>query len=501
MHWIFTALQKRWGLSLILVIVVLGIIFLSYGSTNGSAHWVTATVEEGTVSRITSVSGTLKATQTARLAFPMNGTIEAIRVAEGYTVSEGDEIAVLFHNDLKAEYESAQAAFTIAKANYDELVNGLRPEERAVAETRVKIAEEELIRITREYDERVENAYRTLLSSNLVARPVKKDANGTAPTVGGTYTCAEGTYTLSLFRSNADSGYSYHLRGLETGSGAAYTDSPAPLGTCGLTLQFADENYTEAEWTITIPNTESASYVTNLNAYNLARTTRTNAIRAAEQDLELAQRSDTLDTATPRPEALARAEAQVRQATAHIETVRAQIEDHVLTAPFSGVITRIDSVTGESANGEPVITMVSDQAFELTALIPEIDVTRVTVGQKARVIFDARQEETLEATVLRVSPLAREINGVSYFEAALALTTPVDWLRGGLNADIDIILDTRESVLRIPKRFLIEEAGNTSVLVPNGKETKSLPVSVKFSGNDGFVEIEGLTRGDTVIAP
>jgi HlyD family secretion protein len=273
------------------------------------------------------------------------------------------------------------------------------------------------------------------------------------------------------------------------------------MGACGLTIQFGISNYAAEDWTITIPNTESASYLTNLNAYNLARTERTNAIRAAEQELELAKKNEMVDTAAPRSEALVRAQARLRQASAQIASVQAQIDQHKLTAPFGGIITRIDTVVGESVGTEPIITMVSDSAYELIALIPEIDITRVEVGQTVDVVFDARQEETLVARVSRVSPLAREINGVSYFEATLLLETPAPWLRGGLNADIDIKLDVRENVLRIPTRFILEEDGQTSVLIPDGNKTRSVPVTIQFSGNDGFVVVEGLTRGDTVVAP
>lgn len=501
MRRVLRALQKHWKMALLSAVVLPVSVWSFFGDSNGSPERVTTTAERGTVNRITSISGTLKATQTARLGFPSTGILESISVVEGETVSKGHHLAVLAHADLIAEYEEARAAFRIAQADYDELIEGMRPEERDVAQTKVAIAEEELIRVTREENERVESAYRTLLSSDLVARPEDRESDDIAPLVSGTYTCGEGAYTLSLFRSGAQSGYSYRFSGLESGVSTAYSDTPGLLGTCGLTVQFGGQSYDSAEWTIAIPNKESDSYVTNMNAYNLARTARDNAISGAEQDLALAKQTDTLGNAAPRSEALTRASARVSQAAARVAAVQAQIDDHTLIAPFSGIITSIEPIVGEPVGSDPVVTMISYEAFELTALIPEIDVTRVTSGQKARVIFDARQEETLSATVLRISPLAREINGVSYFEAALMLDTAVDWLRGGLNADIDIVLESAEDVVRIPQRFLIEESGAAFVLIPDGKKTQRVPVSVTFSGNDGFVAVEGLQSGDTVVAP
>ena len=465
-------------------------------------NWVTATVDTGTVSKVISVSGTMNATKSADLSFPQGGIVESIKVAEGDFVAQGTELIVLEHDALTAEYQDARAALSIAEADQRELISGLRPEEREVNATKVAIAKEELARVTKSSNDKVENAYRTLLSSDLEVRPIDKDNDDTAPTVTGTYTCSAGTYTLSLFRSGSKSGYSYRLSGLENGTYTAYTESPGALGTCGLSIQFAPSaSYSNAEWTITIPNTESSTYVTNNNTYILAQTERDNAVRSAEQNLKLAEQNALLNNAVPREEALARERARVLQAEARMKKIQAGLKDRTLTAPFDGTVTHVAPVPGETVGLEPVITMVSKDVFELTALVPEIDVTKIMVGQKARVVFDARVDETLMASITFISPLAHEIDGVSYFETKLILDAPSSWLQSGLNADIDIIIDTHENVTRIPSRFLVTEGDAHSVLFPNGTVTKSVPVELVFEGNDGYVEVTGINPSDTIVAP
>lgn len=485
-----------------LILIIGAIIFFTIQKKNEVPAWTTDTVSQGTVRNIISVSGAVDAIGSADLAFPVSGILESLSVKEGDHVTKGQLLATLVHSDLKAEYQDAQASLRIAEANKDELVNGLRSEERDVSRTTAEIAKEELTRVTNEQNDRVKNAYRTLLSSDLQARPQKSDDADTPPVISGTYTCTEGTYTIETYSSSARSGYSYKLSGIESGTFTAYTESPSPLGACGLQILFAEGvAYGKATWVIEIPNTKSSSYVTNLNSYKLALTQRDNAIHEAEQKLTLAEQNNVLDNATPRAEALAREEGKVLQAQARLSVIEAQIQDHILYAPFDGTITNIDPVPGEALTATPAVTMVSNDAFALTALIPEIDVTKVTIGQKADVVFDARQSETLPATVLFISPLAKEVDGVSYFEAKLTLDQNVDWLRSGLNADVDIIVESRDNVTRIPKRYVGGQEGAYTVLIPNGKETKILPISVPFTGNDGFVQVEGISVGDTIIAP
>lgn len=498
MHVLF---RKRYtyGIAAIIIFVVLLIVVFS---RDKAPEWITDTVTEGPVQNIISVSGVIDAVGTAELAFPVTGTVESIAVKEGDTVSAGDELARIFHNDLKADYQDAEAALQIAIADKDELLNGIQQEERAVSATTLTIAQEDLTRTTNEQYDKVNNAYRTLLSLGLEAEPDNKGTNATAPVITGTFTCKEGAYRLDMFSSGSQSGYSYRLSGLENGTYSAYTQAPAPLGKCGLFIQFSETGrYSNTSWTITIPNTKGASYITNLNAYNLALTQKTNAITEAEQKLLLAQQNNALTVAAPRSEAIRREEARVLQAKARLSVIGVQMQDHIIKAPFNGVVTSIDSVPGETVGNEPVITMVSEEDFTLTALIPEIDITEINIGQKAHVVFDARQNEILPATVFFISPLAKEIDGVSYFEAKLSLDQEYSWLKSGLNADIDVVLESRENVTRIPKRYLVENEGSYSVLVPRGKNATSVPVTVTFIGNDGFVEIEGLSVGETVIAP
>ena len=502
MQKVLSFFRAHWIRILFLLLLAVGAGIYVQNKRTEVPNWVTTSVETGTVSKVISVSGTMNATKSANLSFPSGGTVESIKVKEGDFVSQGTELIILEHDALTAEYQDARAALLIAQADQRELVTGLRPEERAVNDTKVAIAKEELARVTKSSNDKVANAYRTLLSADLVARPVDKDNDDTAPTVTGTYTCDAGTYTLSLFRSGSQSGYSYRVTGLEAGTYTAYTETPGNLGTCGLSIQFeTGVSYGNEDWTITIPNTESSSYVTNSNAYILAQTERDNAVRSAEQNLKLAEQNALLDTATPREEALARESARVLQAEARVKKIQVGLKDRILTAPFDGTITHVTPVPGETVSTLPVITMVSKDVFELTALVPEIDVTKIASGQQARVVFDARVNETLMATITFISPLAREIDGVSYFETKLILDTPSSWLQSGLNADIDIIIDTHENVTRIPSRFLVTEGTDHHVLFADGKMTKSIPVTLVLEGNDGYVEVTGINPGDTIIAP
>ena len=497
-------LQSRsWYLTgaFILIAIALWLLFSVFSTKQ--VEYVTALVERGDIVEIVSVSGVVEAQNTAELAFPVTGIVTELFVTEGDVVEAGDVLATLASARLVAERNDAIAALQKAQADKAELIAGPRGEARTVTDTTVNNAESELARVITEQDELVENARKAMLSASLEALTADSSEDATPPVVSGSYSCdQEGTYTIEVFGSGSRSGYSYRVSGLESGTYTAFTESAGAFGNCGLFLQFsANQNYNLSQWTIIVPNQRSSQYIANVNAYELALEQRDNAITAAENNLSLATNEATLANAAPRSEEVVRADAAIAQARAKVAVIDAELADRSIVAPFAGIITDTNILPGETAPNSPVITLLANDEFELEIRIPEIDITKIATQQNTEIIFDAQDDELILGTIDFISPLATEIDGVAYFEAMITFDTPPDWLRAGLNADVNIIVDKRENVLRLPNRFVTETETGATVLLPGEKMLLETPVSIGFSGNDGFVELLDLAEGTEVIAP
>lgn len=466
-------------------------------------EYVTTTVERGNVQQLVSVSGVIQAEQSADLAFPTTGIVASVQVERGDVVAAGAVLVTLEARALQADRQDAVAARTRAVATRDELLAGPQAESRAATSETVAFKEATLATIKATQADLVANAYRTLLSSNLEATTNDPEEEAIAPIISGTYNCSsEGVYTLTLYSSGADSGYSYRLTGLESDTSVASIEQPTPFGTCGLRALFdGNSRYSNTVWTIEIPNKQSAQYITNRNAYSLALTQAENAIALAEQDIQLAKANADNTNAPARSESITRANADIASANARIARVDAQIADRTIRAPFAGTISNIDILPGETVTTAPVVTILASAAFELTARIPEIDIGKLEVGQATNVQFDARAGETLTGAVSFISPQATEIDGVAYYEAIITLDEIPTWMRSGLNADIDIVIVNATDSLRVPKRFVTETDGAYYVLTKSGDLVATTTVNVLLSGNDGYIAITGVHEGDTLVAP
>ncbi len=240
-----------------------------------------------------------------------------------------------------------------------------------------------------------------------------------------------------------------------------------------------------------------------------ARVARRESDRAAslvERKLvstELAERA--AGEAEAREAACRAAGEQIRVGQARVEAARARLERTMLRAPFAGTVAEINGEIGEFVTPSPVgiptppaVDVVDTSCIYITAPIDEVDAPRVREGMPARVTLDAFRDRSFKAHVRRVAPYvldtekqARTVEvEAEVDEAGDALLLP------GYSADVEVILDERADVLRIPTRALLE--GRRVYVLEDGR-VRAREVATGL-GNWEYTEITGgLEAGARVI--
>ncbi|MCA9358982.1 HlyD family efflux transporter periplasmic adaptor subunit [Candidatus Kaiserbacteria bacterium] len=460
-------------------------------------------VINGNIEQTVTVSGKIEANKITRLGFPVTGTIQQVYKVAGEKVVEGDIIASITNETQIAEYNSALERLRFFEQQKKAVVRGSIDEERSVSKTNVQIAEANLAKIEAEYEQALQNARKQLLSSNLQAYPEYKYNDDVPPTISGNYLCEnEGTYTISIFKSSANSNNSYKLSGLATGTFESNIDTAQPLGDCGLYIQFdADEFYRNSDWTVEIPNKRNPAYVSIKNDYDLLVTQRDNAIKLAKEDIVLAQNMENLTGASPTSEAIAQADANIAQARAQLALQEARIADFTIRSPFAGVVSAVDMKIGEPAGPQHTVTVVFEGEYELKAKVPEIDITKISVGDSVKVNFDANPEKQYEAKVTFISPVSTSVAGVSYYDAQIQLLEDIPWMREGLNADIEVVSASKSNANIVPKRFVFIEDNKTYVLKKDGEQAIKTEVKTGLTSTDGMIELLDLPIGTVILLP
>ena len=199
---------------------------------------------------------------------------------------------------------------------------------------------------------------------------------------------------------------------------------------------------------------------------------------------------------------IAAAEATVRQMEASLQMARIRLDQTVLRAPFTGLVTHTFANVGEFvAVGKPILHLVDPTSLYIKAVIDEADALKVRVGHRALVTMDAFQGQRLEGGVAEISPVissARQESRTSEVKIRLADTIA---LKPGYSADIEIIVQEVANVLMVPTHVILERERGKYVQLVTADRVQERPIRVGASNWDFSEVTAGLQEGDRVVIP
>jgi HlyD family secretion protein len=198
------------------------------------------------------------------------------------------------------------------------------------------------------------------------------------------------------------------------------------------------------------------------------------AEREAQRQTRLLQRKlvseevadRTLTDARSRRAACGAAEASIQVSESRVAVAQAALERTRLRAPFSGVVAEVNAEVGEFATPSPLgiqtlpaIDLVDGSCLYVSAPIDEVDAPAVQTGMKAKVTLDAFPNRHWSGTVRRIAPyvLEREKQARTVdMEVIIDNPTEFAGLLPGYSADIEVLLASREDVVRVPAQAVLE---------------------------------------------
>ena len=240
-----------------------------------------------------------------------------------------------------------------------------------------------------------------------------------------------------------------------------------------------------------------------------------NAEKEAKRQGELRERG----FVSPSKEEAARTDAEVRRAAcvtsradvaaaeAKFKATRIEQGRVALYAPFAGTVAKIVGELGEYSTPSPpgvptppAIDLIDDSCLYVKAPMDEVDAPRIAAGQSVRIRLDALPGQTLAGTVRRVAPYVSAVEKQARtvdIEADFSDPAAAGKLLVGYSADVEIVLDRRADVLRIPTAA-IQEGGRVLLLNAAGKlEERRIKSGL---ANWEFTEVSaGLQAGELLV--
>lgn len=463
--------KKRliWG---VIILAVVAIIISSIASGGGApANIVTDTVKKQHIEQTVLSTGQVVSSVDLSLSFQSSGVVRQVLVEEGQKVRAGQTLATL-------DQASARASLNSALANYNKILDGASDEDVQVSKAAVAAAETTL-----------KNAYAAMLNSGLEAIPVQENSSDGTITVTGVYNgTAQGEYRILIDGSD----YKVLNKNLEDGPTPDPKDIvrsvPIAIGTHGLYVNFSSTGNFDGgdRWTISIPNTQASTYLTNLNAYE-----------SAKSSLEQARAALALKQAEARP-------ADIQAAQAQVASAQAIYDNTMVRAPSDGTITRVDTRVGEQAVASQEVMILQDIGnLYAEANVSEADIASIQVGQEVDYTFDALgPDKHFKGKVLTVNPASTVISGVVNYKVTASIDDAPD-IKPGMTANMTVMVAAKEGVLAVPSNAILNKNGGRYVRVVDDVKKKTYheeEVKTGLNADGGLVEItSGLEEGQEIV--
>jgi len=201
------------------------------------------------------------------------------------------------------------------------------------------------------------------------------------------------------------------------------------------------------------------------------------------------------------------ANASVEVSQARLSVVEAALDRTRLTAPFAGTVAEVNGEVGEFVTPSPVgiptppaVDLMDTSCLYVSAPMDEVDAPEIRVGMPALISMDSIPDRKFDGRVRRVAPYVLETE-----KQARTVDVEVDFLcpadcanmMPGYSADIEVILRSQESTLRIPTEALLE--GNKVMLFGSDGVLHERGVETGLSNWEWTEVKSGLAEGDEVV--
>jgi HlyD family secretion protein len=237
--------------------------------------------------------------------------------------------------------------------------------------------------------------------------------------------------------------------------------------------------------------------------------------RDAERSKELMQKgfisSQQLDRALTdaqsRQASCDAARSDIAQSKSRIKVVETGLERMVLRAPFAGIVADISGELGEYATPSPpgiptlpAVDLIDDSCLYVSAPIDEVDAAKVKLGQRSRITLDAIKGRNFAGKVKRIAPYVLELEKQARtveVEVEFAELPKTENLLVGYSADVEIVHEVRDKVLRIPTQTLME--GKRVLLYQSNGKLAERNVVTGLANWEYTEVISGLNEGDQIV--
>lgn len=187
-------------------------------------------------------------------------------------------------------------------------------------------------------------------------------------------------------------------------------------------------------------------------------------------------------------------------AIAQQELAEAQwaVEKTTFRAPFAGRVTaRLTQVGHHVRPGDELFQITDFEPLIAKIYLPEKDVLGLVEGRNVRIRLNADAAVDFSGRIRQISPVVDTSTGT--VKITIEANEPPADVRPGSFVTVDIVRETRQGALLLPREAVIRELQKTHVFVARDGEAERREVRLGLEEGDRVEALSGLEAGESVI--
>ncbi len=501
--------------SIVLLVLIAGGSYWYYEANITAPVYSYIAVGRGSIVQEVTATGQVNAAENSDLGFERSGKIVAVNVVAGQRVGQGQALVQLFNADLVAQLDQAKANIKAQQARLDQMKGGARKEDVELKQSQLQKAQQDLINIYASAPDALKDALtKASYAVNGQTDAFFANAETSMPTFNYTVTDSQAKIDVEAQRvivNNELSTWKVELAALsgissQSDIDAAIARAQSHLSVIRIYLNRTMDAVTSAvgpsQDTMDANKAIINGALTSINATIAGVNAQQQTIASQKVVVTTYQDQLNLTMAGNTSQEIDAQQAQVDAAVATLKGVQAQIAKTYIIAPFAGTVSKASAKMGEIVSPNvSVVSLLSDNHFQIDTNIPEADIAKIHMGDSANVTLDAYGTGIVfNAAVGAIDPGQTIVNNIPTYKVTLQFTKEDPRIKIGMTANIDMVTGKADNAVLVAKNAIVRKENKEFVVVSgaNGKPEER-EIQTGIEGTNGMIEVvTGLQAGDKV---
>jgi HlyD family secretion protein len=500
--------HKTVSIIVLIIIVLLG--YWIYGkmtSTSGETRYVMATVTKGTIISLVSGTGQVSALNQIDIKPTVSGSIIGVNVSPGNYVGTGQTLFTINSTTAQKAVRDAQVSLQSAQLSLQKLQI-----QNSTTNTDANLAKaysDGFAAVSSTFLDlpSTTNGIYNMLNQNNLSENVARVSGNTATNYRNLAQTAYYSAQTAYDKNKSDfSTLDYNSKQSDIDALISKTYNTTELLASAIKDLNDYVNYLIQDSGRPV---DYASYQTSLSGYTSATNGHLSALLSAETNIKSAK-----DTLPNNNIDLQNATITITQRQNALTDAEQSLSDYSVRAPFSGVMASVPVKKGDNASSGTIMgTIITPQQVAIISL-NEVDVAKISLGQKATLTYDAIPDLTISGKVVQIDSMGTVSSGVVNYNVKISFDTNDTRVKPGMSVSANIITNVKQDVLTVPNSAIKTQNGTSYVemfdtplplplagvqgspsLIPPVNQTVEIGLS-----NDTSTEIiSGIKEGDLVV--